>query len=146
MRKLAPWTAESLSPGPTAVSGAAEPEPRPTVLTTVLNVSLSHLACLQGDTHHTPGGLPASASVSLQGLCSSRPAVVVQLLSGVRLWPHELQHSRVSCPSPSPWASSNSCPSSQWCHPTISSSVSSVSSCTQSFPASGLFQWVDSLH
>ena len=41
---------------------------------------------------------------------------------------------------------SNSCPSSRWCHPTISSSVVTFSSCLQSFPASGSFQWVSSLH
>ena len=39
------------------------------------------------------------------------------------LWPHGLQHTRLPCPSPIPWACSNSCPLSQWCHPTISSSV-----------------------
>ena len=52
------------------------------------------------------------------------------------LWPHGLQHARLSCPSPSPKACSNSCPLSQWCHPTISSSVIPFSSCLQSFPAS----------
>ena len=52
---------------------------------------------------------------------------------------HGLQHARIPCPSPSPGASSNSCPSSQWCHPTISSSVTSFSSYPQSFPASGSF-------
>ena len=56
------------------------------------------------------------------------------------LWPHGLQHSRLPCPSPTPGAYSNSCPSSQWCHPTISSSVIPFSSCLQSFPASGSFQ------
>ena len=50
---------------------------------------------------------------------------------------HGLQHIRHSCPS---WARSNSCPLSQWCHPTISSSVIPFSSCLQSFPASGSFQ------
>ena len=54
------------------------------------------------------------------------------------LWPHGLQH-RLPCPSPAPRACSNSCPSSQWCHPTISSSVVPFSSCLQSFPASGSF-------
>ena len=54
------------------------------------------------------------------------------------LWPHGLQH-RLPCPSPTPRACSNSCPSSQWCHPTISSSVVPFSSCLQSFPASGSF-------
>ena len=46
---------------------------------------------------------------------------------------------RLPCPSPTPRACSNSCPSSQWCHPTISSSVIPFSSCLQSFPASGSF-------
>ena len=55
------------------------------------------------------------------------------------LWPHELQHARLPCPSPTPGACSNSCPSSWWCHPNISSSVMSFSSCLQSFPASGSF-------
>ena len=56
------------------------------------------------------------------------------------LWPHELQHSRPPCPAPTPRVHPNPCPSSQWCHPNISSSVISFSSCSQSFPASGSFQ------
>ena len=65
----------------------------------------------------------------------------VQLLSCVRLFgPHELQHARPPCPSPTPEVHPNPCPSSQWCHPTISSSVIPFSSCFQSFPASGSFQ------
>ena len=52
---------------------------------------------------------------------------------------HGLQHTRLSCPSPTRGACSNSCPSSWWCHPTISSSVVPFSSCLQSFPASGSF-------
>ena len=56
------------------------------------------------------------------------------------LRPHGLQHTRLPCPSPTPRACSNSCPSSWWCHPTISSSVVPFSSCLQSFPASGSFQ------
>ena len=55
------------------------------------------------------------------------------------LRPHGLQHVRLPCPSLTPEASSNSCPSSWRCHPTISSSVVSFSSCLQSFPASGSF-------
>ena len=55
------------------------------------------------------------------------------------LWLHGLQHSRLPCPSPTPKAYSNLCPSSQWCHPTISSSVIPFSSRPQSFPASGSF-------
>ena len=52
---------------------------------------------------------------------------------------HGLQHIWPSCPSPSPWACSNSCPLSWWYHPTILSSVITLSSCLQSFPASGSF-------
>ena len=51
-----------------------------------------------------------------------------------------LQHTRPPCPSPTPGVCSNSCPLSQWCHLTISSSVVPFSSCLQSFPASGSFQ------
>ena len=55
------------------------------------------------------------------------------------LRPHELQHARPPCPSPPPGVYSNSCPLSQWYHPTISSSVIPFSSRLQSFPASGSF-------
>ena len=54
------------------------------------------------------------------------------------LRPHGL-HTRLPCPSPTPGAWSDSCPLTQWCHPTISSSVIPLSSCLQSFPASGSF-------
>ena len=70
-------------------------------------------------------------SVSVQFSCS----VVSDSLR-----PHGLQHTRFPCPSPTSGAYSDSCPSSQWCHPTISSSVVPFSSCPQSFPASGSFQ------
>ena len=53
---------------------------------------------------------------------------------------HELQHARLPCPLPTPQTCSNSCPSSWWWHPTISSSAVPFSSCSQSFPASGSFQ------
>ena len=53
---------------------------------------------------------------------------------------HALQHARLPCPSPTPGACPNSCLSSWWCHPTISSSVIPFSSRLQSFPASGSFQ------
>ena len=56
------------------------------------------------------------------------------------LQPHEPQHARPPCPSPTPRVYPNSCSLSQWCHPTISSSVIPFSSCPQSFPASGSFQ------
>ena len=55
------------------------------------------------------------------------------------LRPHESKHARPPCPSPTPGVYSNSCPSSRWCHPTISSSIVPFSSCLQSFPASGSF-------
>ena len=63
------------------------------------------------------------------------------------LWPHELQHARPPCPSPTPGVHSDSHPSSPWCHPAISSSVVPFSSCHQSlpawesFPMSQLFAW-----
>ena len=52
------------------------------------------------------------------------------------LWPYRLQNARLPCPSPTPRAFSDSCPSSWWCHPTISSSVIPFSSCLQPFPVS----------
>ena len=55
------------------------------------------------------------------------------------LWPHESQHARPTCPSPTPGVHPNSCPSSQWCHQAISSSVAPFSSCPQSLPASESF-------
>ena len=55
------------------------------------------------------------------------------------LGPHELQHTRPPCPSPAPGVYPNSCPSSRWCHPAISSSVVPFSSCPQSLPALGSF-------
>ena len=55
-------------------------------------------------------------------------------------WPHRLQHTRLTCSSPSLGVCSNSCPLSWWCHPTISSSVVPFSSCSQSFPVLGSFQ------
>ena len=56
------------------------------------------------------------------------------------LWPHEPQHTRPPCPSPTHRVYTNSCPLSWWCHLTISSSVIPFSSCLQSFPTSGSFQ------
>ena len=55
------------------------------------------------------------------------------------LQPHALQHTRLPCLSPTPRASSNSCPLSQWCHPTTLSSVVPFSSCLKSFPTSSSF-------
>ena len=63
----------------------------------------------------------------------------VQLLSCLRLFATPWTHARLPSPSPTPGACSNSCPSSQWCHPIISSSFTCVSSCPQSFPATRSF-------
>ena len=77
---------------------------------------------------------PARWNKILWGVaCESRSVV------SDSLQPHELQHARLSCPSPTPGAYSNSCPSCWLCHSTISSSVFPFSSCLQSFPASGSF-------
>ena len=62
------------------------------------------------------------------------------------LRPHELQHARPPCPSPTPAVYSNSCPSSRWCHPTISSSVVPSPPASNPSQHQGLFQWVNSLH
>ena len=74
------------------------------------------------------------------GLCLT-PSQISHQFSSVAsdsLQPHGLQHTRLPCPSPIPGTYSNSCPSSRWCHPTISSSVVPFS-CLQSFPVSGSF-------
>ena len=79
-------------------------------------------------------------------ICSSLPDLSINTsiqfshsVMSDSLQPHGLQHARPPCPSPTPEACSNSCPSSWWCHPTISSSVVPFSSSPQSFPASGSF-------
>ena len=60
--------------------------------------------------------------------------------------PMDCTHARRPCPSPTPGACSNSCPSSRWCHPTISSSVVPFSSALSLSQHQGLFQWVSSSH
>ena len=76
-------------------------------------------------------------------ICNISKIILLQfscLVASNSLWPHGLQHSRPPCPSRTLGIHPNSCPFSQWCHPTISSSVVPFSSCPQSFPASGSFQ------
>ena len=76
-------------------------------------------------------------------LCSSMLSFLWLNFSSVMsdsLWPHGLQHARPPCASPTPGVYPNSCPLSQWPHPTISSSVIPFSSCPQSFPSSGSSQ------
>ena len=76
-----------------------------------------------------------------------RHSVLSDSLLSDSLRPHELQHARSPCPSPTPGVHSNSCPSSRWCHPAMSFSVIPFSSCPQplpaseSFPMSQLFSW-----
>ena len=81
---------------------------------------------------------PSIGLVSLKKQCFSSVQFSCSVVSD-SLWPHESQHARPPGPSPTPGVHPNSCPSSQWCHPTISSSVVPFS-CLQSFPTSGSFQ------
>ena len=80
----------------------------------------------------------------LRTTCINIPYIVNQFSSVAQscltLWHYGQQHARPPCPSPTPETDSNSCPSSLWCHPTISSSVIPFSSRLQSFPASESFQ------
>ena len=87
-------------------------------------------------------GIPISSpkwSLKYLSIESSVQFSSVHLLNRVSLQRHGLQHTSPPCPSPNPGAYSNSCPLSQWCHPTISSAVTPLSSCPQSLPASGSF-------
>ena len=77
--------------------------------------------------------------VKLTYPCISSVQFISVAQSCLTLWPHELQHARPPCSSPNPEVYSDSCPSSRWCHPTISSSVIPFSSCPQSLPAPGSF-------
>ena len=88
-------------------------------------------------------GLSLSSTYQISVLFAyPRELIPVQFSCSVMsdsLWPHGLQHTRLPCPSPTLGACSNSCLSSWWCHPTISSSIIHFSSWLQSFPASGSF-------
>ena len=83
-----------------------------------------------GDTQSCWRNMPITNSICY-GVCSVQFSRSVMSNS---LQPHGLQHVRSLCPSPTPGACSNSCASSRWCHPNISSSVILFSSCLQSFP------------
>ena len=71
--------------------------------------------------------------------CRMGPVQFSRSVVSDSLWSHESQHARPPCPSPTPGIHPNSCASSRWCHPAISSSVIPFSSCPQSLPASGSF-------
>ena len=73
-------------------------------------------------------------------------AVIVHSVVSDSLWPHGLQHARFPCPSLSPGVCSKSCPLSQCCHPTISSSVTPFPSTLKLSQHQGLSQWVGSWH
>ena len=85
-------------------------------------------------------GILDQRQISYLPLRSVQFSSVQSLILSDSLWPHEPQHARPPCSSPTPRVYSNSCPLSQWCHPTISSSVVPFSSCLQSFLASTSFQ------
>ena len=109
-----------------------------------LNVRPETIKVLEENKGRTRNDISQSKILSMTHLLSS-----VHNSSSVMFYslqPHGLQHSRLSCPLPAPRAYSNSCTSSRWCRPTISSSVIPLSSCLQSFSASGSFQWVSSSH
>ena len=77
---------------------------------------------------------------SITTISYNYPVLFCHSVASDSLWSHEPQHTWPPCPSPSPGVYPNSCPLSQWRHPTISSSVIPFSSCPQSFPAIGSFQ------
>ena len=83
---------------------------------------------------------PQSARKMTQPKAMTAPVQFSHSVVSDSLQPHEPQHARPPSPSPTPGVHPNPCPLSQWCHPTILSSVVSFSSCPQSFPASGSFQ------
>ena len=90
-------------------------------------------------------GLHFSPGVIFQREKEPRDSVVVDVQSLSRVWllrPHESQHTRLPCPSLSPGVCSTSCPLSQWCHPTISSSVVPFSLAFSLSQHQGLLQWV----
>ena len=98
---------------------------------------------LQGRSSSWPRDQICISCISRQILCQwVNTSSSVQLTRSVvsdSLWPHESQHTRLPCPSPTPGVNRNSCASSPWCHPAISSSVVPFSSCSQSLPASESF-------
>ena len=95
-------------------------------------------------TQMIPEVLSTSFSAMVQGPSVQFFAVTQVMSNSLQL--HGLQHARAHYSSSTPTVYANSYPLSLWCHPTISSSVVPFSSCLQSFPASGLFQWVGSSH
>ena len=113
------------------------------VLTEVVYLSCRTKATLiQSNTHSTVHNilLPFSETLHFHDPYQIRSVQFSHSVVSDSLQPHEPQHARPPCPSPTPKAHPNPCPLSQWCHPTILSSVIPFSSCPQSSPTSGSFQ------
>ena len=97
-----------------------------------------HFYCMESHRSHRAGvGHPSHGNI--QHFCSVMSVQFSRSVVSNSLRSHGPQHDRPPCPSPTPRAYLNSCPSSRWCHPAIPSSVVPFSSCAQSFPASGSF-------
>ena len=96
----------------------------------------NHFVCIRARELREISNVDQSPSDSVDGTMLQFSSVTQSCLT---LRPHELQHSRPPCPSPTPKVYSDSCPLSWWRHPAISSSVVPFSSCPQSLPASGSF-------
>ena len=94
----------------------------------------------QLDNHSQNSPSSSSPPTSLSFHCFTLSVQFNHSVVSDSLRPHEPQHARPPCPSPTPRVYPNSCPLSRWCHLTISSSVIPFSSCLQSFPISGSFQ------
>ena len=85
-------------------------------------------------------------AIIFQGLSTTFLLLFSSQVMSSSLRPHKLQHTRLLYPSLSPWVWSNLCPLSQWCHPTISSSIAPFSSCPQIFPSIRVFSNESVLH
>ena len=112
------------------------------------SVAFSDLSCEQDPKTQSTLCMTTNTILQRVAMLSQLSAILSSLWSSDQisrsvmsdsLRPHELQHTRPPCPSPTPGVHSNSCPSSRWCHPVISSSVVPFSSCPQSLPASESF-------
>ena len=115
------------------------PQPEESLLVCI--TAVAQVVLLAGLTHGGYSSPPTGARFP-PGFSGNMDAENIQVSGSVMcnvLWPHGLQHARLPCPSPTPRDCSKSCPLSQQCHPTISSSVVPFSSRLQSFPASGSF-------
>ena len=117
-------------------------QPTPWLWTSTLqNCKKVNSSCLSYQVWGALLGQPKERNISFEAFSASQFSSVQFTCSVVSnsSRPHEPQHARPPCPSPTPGVYSNSCPLSRWCHPTISSSVVTFSSRLQSFPASGSF-------